>query len=104
QVVGALPLLAPLADRLSGGRFDRRQLARALALAAALYGGWFAVEWARFGGGFVRAHLWLGVALRSQSAMLQMTRPTFYLGMLWRREGPLILVAAVGLLYAAWRR
>jgi 4-amino-4-deoxy-L-arabinose transferase-like glycosyltransferase len=97
QLVGALPLLAPILDR------DRR-IWRALAVAAVLALPWHIYAWARFGSAFPQAFLWQNVVLRGSVAMHDQTGPGFYLEMLWQRERPLILVALVGMIFTLAKR
>jgi 4-amino-4-deoxy-L-arabinose transferase-like glycosyltransferase len=104
QIVGALPLLAPLADLLSRRPLPRRPLAFALALTAMLCIPWFCVEWIRFGREFVEMFLIRNVWGRSVHSLHRTTTPFFYVSMLWRREGMACLVLLPALAYAALRR
>src|SRR5262249_12896527 len=97
QLVGGLPLLLPILDR------DRR-IWRALIVAAALALPWHVFALARFGSAFPSAFLWQNVVLRGKVAMHDQTGAGFYFAMLWRREGPLILVALVGLIFTIAKR
>jgi len=97
QLVGAFPLLLPLLDR------DRR-IWRALALAAALALPWHIYAWARFGSAFPSAFLWQNLVLRSTVPLHDQTSAGFYFAMLWRREGQLVLVALLGLIFTIWKR
>jgi 4-amino-4-deoxy-L-arabinose transferase-like glycosyltransferase len=104
QVVGAVPLLACLADVLQRRRVAWRWLGWGCLVALGLWGGWLAVETVRFGGTFLYQHFVVNVFERSHVAMLEQTRPSYYLRMLWALESPLVLLAGLGLGMAAWRR
>jgi 4-amino-4-deoxy-L-arabinose transferase-like glycosyltransferase len=98
QIVGALPLLLPAVDR------DARGLARALLVAAALALPWHLYAWIRFGHAFPAAFLWHNLVVRSTQAMHDRTTAAFYFVTLWRHEGALLVLAALGLVFAALRR
>ncbi len=104
QVVGAVPLVACLADLAARRRIAWRWLGSGCLVAAVLWGGWLAVETRRFGPTFLHQHLVVNVLERGQVAMLERTGPTYYLQMLWVLEGPLVLLSLLGLLLALWRR
>lgn len=104
QVVGAVPLLACLSDVLQRRRVPWRWLGWGCAVALGLWGGWLAVETIHFGPSFLYQHFIVNVFQRSHVAMLGQTKPSYYLQMLWVLESPLVLLAALGLGLAAWRR
>jgi len=101
QIVGALPLLAPFLDP---NRVPWRALARGLAAAAALIVPYAIVQCVRYGVVFPRVLLGANVMARSMAPMHQSSGPAFYFQMLWRREGPLVLVAALGLGFSLAKR
>ena len=103
QVVGAVVLLAPAVDLIER-KLDRRRLWMGLGAAALVTLPWFAGEWAVHGRAFVDSFLVQYVVARSLHPLHAHTTPAFYLAMLWSREGPLVLLAALGLLWAAWKR
>lgn len=104
QVVGAVPLVACLADLAERKRVAWRWLGWGCLVAAVLWGGWLAIETWRFGSTFLHQHLVVNVLERGHVAMLDRTGPTYYLQMLWVLEGPLVLLSLLGLLLALWRR
>jgi 4-amino-4-deoxy-L-arabinose transferase-like glycosyltransferase len=104
QVVGAIPLLACLSDVLQRRRVAWRWMGWGCVVALGLWGGWLAVETVRFGPLFLYQHFIVNVFERSHLAMLEQTRPSYYLRMLWVLESPLVLLAGLGLGVAAWRR
>jgi 4-amino-4-deoxy-L-arabinose transferase-like glycosyltransferase len=97
QIVGLLPLVAPLADLLGRKAFDRRGMAIALLLGLALVGLWLGLETIRFGPAFLREHLWLNVWERARIPMIERTTPSFYLRMLLALETPLVLLSLLGM-------
>jgi 4-amino-4-deoxy-L-arabinose transferase-like glycosyltransferase len=102
QLVGALPLLAPLVDRLSTEkpRIGGRALALGLGIAAAVALPWHVWALARWGGPFVDSFLVGNVVRRASVAMHHNTRASFYLGELWRSEGLLGLLTVGGVGWA----
>ena len=98
QVVGLLPLAAPIADGLARRPVDWRKLAASLAIGLALAGLWLGIETWRFGPVFLRQHLLLNVVLRARAPMLEQTTASFYLRMLVALETPLIVLSALGML------
>jgi 4-amino-4-deoxy-L-arabinose transferase-like glycosyltransferase len=98
-IVGGLPLVL-----LALRRPPRRRLALVLALAAAPSLPWIAWQWARHGRAFVDAFFVANLLGRSLHPMLRGSTPLYYPLMLWRTEGPLVLLFAVGVAHAAWRR
>jgi 4-amino-4-deoxy-L-arabinose transferase-like glycosyltransferase len=104
QVVGAVPLVACLADILGRKRIAWRYLGWGCLAALLLWGGWIAIETWRFGAVFLYQHLVVNVLERGRIAMLDRTGPTYYLQMLWVLEGPPILLVMLGLGLSAWRR
>jgi 4-amino-4-deoxy-L-arabinose transferase-like glycosyltransferase len=97
QILGFLPLAAPLADLLGRRRLDRRHVGLALFLGLALAGLWLATETMRFGPAFLREHLWLNVWERARVPMIEQTTPSFYVRMLLALESPLILLSLLGM-------
>ena len=104
QVVGALPLIALFCDWLEKKAIDRKQVARGLAVTAALTIPWFLIETIRFGRPFVSVFLLRSVVSRATQPLHSTTTPAFYLVDLWVRETQVILIAAVGLVWTAWKR
>jgi 4-amino-4-deoxy-L-arabinose transferase-like glycosyltransferase len=104
QVVGFLPLLAPIADLLERRAIPRRAFVWSLAWAALVAVPWHVYESARYGGRFWDGFFRRTVAARPAAAQHQTTERWFYFGMLWHWEGPLVIVSALGLVYGALRR
>jgi 4-amino-4-deoxy-L-arabinose transferase-like glycosyltransferase len=102
--VGVLPLLAPLADLAERRPLDWRRLRNAVLVAIVLAMPWHAYEAIKFGREFGRAFFVENILVRSSHAFHQQHGPSFYYLMLWYLEGPLVLVSAVGVLWAAWKR
>jgi 4-amino-4-deoxy-L-arabinose transferase-like glycosyltransferase len=98
-IVGGLPLVL-----LALRRPPPRRLAALLALAAAPSLPWIAYQWAQHGRAFVDAFFVANLLGRSLHPMLRGSTPLYYPLMLWRTEGPLVLLFAVGVGHAAWRR
>jgi hypothetical protein len=69
-----------------------------------MFGGWFALEWHRFGRAFVDAYLLRNVLQRSMTAMHAHTTPAYYFVMLWQREGIAVVLFVLGIAWAAWKR
>ncbi len=106
QVIGGLPLLAVLVDRI--GRNDDqplcwRAIARGLGVAAAVWLPWHVWALVRHGRVFVHQYFLSNVIERSRIPVLHITRPTFYLRELWRSEGFFGVVAAAAVLWLAVR-
>jgi 4-amino-4-deoxy-L-arabinose transferase-like glycosyltransferase len=98
QIVGALPLMMPIVER-------RRPPWPALALALAIALPWHVVMAVRYGGAFFDAFFLRNVGRRTVVGLHgATTTPFFYVHMLWQKEGPLVLLALLGLAWAAWRR
>ncbi len=97
QILGFLPLIAPLADLLGRRRLDRRQVGVALVLGLALAGLWLLAETLRFGPAFLREHLWQNVWERARVPVIEQTSPSFYLRMLLALESPLIMLSLLGM-------
>jgi 4-amino-4-deoxy-L-arabinose transferase-like glycosyltransferase len=104
QIVGALPLVMPLADLCERRPLPRRELWGVFFGTVTIVGGWLAVELVRFGAPFADALLLRNVALRSLEPFHGTTTAAYYLLMMWEREGPLVIVLFLGVLYAAWRK
>ncbi|HKA90119.1 MAG TPA: glycosyltransferase family 39 protein [Haliangiales bacterium] len=107
QVVGLLPLVAPVA--LAWGREGpRRRDVLVLAAAAALiWAPWHVAMTVLDGRAFWAGYLGTNVLRRAGESLIAPTGPGYYLEILWRHEGPLVLLAAAGLAFAAaraWRR
>jgi 4-amino-4-deoxy-L-arabinose transferase-like glycosyltransferase len=98
QLLGFLPLAAPLADLLGRRRMDLRRAGLGLLLGLALAGLWLLTETLRFGPTFLREHLWLNVWERACVPMIERTTPSFYLRMLLALESPLILLSLLGMI------
>jgi 4-amino-4-deoxy-L-arabinose transferase-like glycosyltransferase len=97
QVLGFLPLIAPLADVLGRRPLPRRPVGLAVALGLAMVGLWLTIETLSFGSGFLREHLLLNVWQRAHVPMIERTTPAFYLRMLVALETPLILLSLLGM-------
>jgi hypothetical protein len=104
QVLGFLPIIAPLADVLGRRPLDRRPVGLAGALGLAMVGLWLTIETLSFGSGFLRDHLLLNVWQRAQVPMLERTTPSFYGRMLLALETPLILLSLLGMVRLALAR
>jgi hypothetical protein len=107
QLVGALPLAWPATDLLRGRSFARarRPFAAALAIAAALSVPWLVFASLRFGRPFWHDFLAATVAGRLQRSLhVEATSPSYYVTMLWQREGVFALLGAAGLVFCAWRK
>jgi 4-amino-4-deoxy-L-arabinose transferase-like glycosyltransferase len=101
QLVGALPLLAPIVDALARDTKVRRGwLLGGIATALAVAAPWHVAAFARHGGALVDALFLQNVVARSQTAMLHTTRASFYLRELWRSESVFGLVALAGAIWA----
>lgn len=101
QLVGALPLVAPIADALARDEKVRRGwLLGGIAAALAVAAPWHLAAFARHGGALLDALLLQNVVERSQTAMLHSTRASFYLRELWRSESVFGLVALAAALWA----
>lgn len=106
QIVGLLPLVAPAAELLARGRKGIppwRQVGAAALAAFVVAGPWHLALLILDGRAFLDGYLGYNVVQRASSSVLYATRPTFYLETLWDKEGPLIVAAAVGLVYTAVR-
>ncbi len=106
QIVGLLPLVAPLAEVVVRGRKGIppwRKLAGAAAAALAVAGPWHLALVIMDGRAFLDGYLGYNVVQRASSSVLYETGPTFYLEVLWKKEGPIILLALAGLVYATVR-
>lgn len=106
QVVGLMPLVAPAALFLAGGRAalpPARRLLGGLGVAAAVAAPWHLVMLALHGGAFLEGYIGYNVLHRASASVLAETSPDFYARVLWRKEGPVVLVAAVGFALVAAR-
>jgi 4-amino-4-deoxy-L-arabinose transferase-like glycosyltransferase len=107
QVIGALPLVAPLVDWLPARdpprRVGRGALAVGLVVALAVAAPWHALAAARHPSLFTEQFLG-ALVRRSTEALHHQTSATFYLRELWRSEGGFGLLALVGVAAALWRR
>ncbi|HZS42446.1 MAG TPA: glycosyltransferase family 39 protein [Polyangia bacterium] len=99
QLVGALPLLAPIVDRLARdeGRIPARLVWRGAIAAAVVALPWHVYATAKFGRAFLDSYLLRNVLERSTAVLLHQTRATFYLRELWRSEGALVILAAAAI-------
>lgn len=102
--VGILPVLAPLADLAERRPLPWRRLGHAVLVTVALAVPWHAYETIKFGGEFLRAFFVENLLVRSTHALHASQGPAFYYLMLWYLEGPLVLLSAAGLVWAAWKR
>jgi 4-amino-4-deoxy-L-arabinose transferase-like glycosyltransferase len=107
QVVGLLPLVAVAA--LVWGREPprRRDLALLAAAAFAVWAPWHVAMTVLDGRAFWEGYLGTNVLQRVRQSLIAPTGPGYYLEVLWAKEGPLVLAAAVGVAFAAvgvWRR
>jgi 4-amino-4-deoxy-L-arabinose transferase-like glycosyltransferase len=102
QLVGALPLLAPLVDRLARNErpVPRRSAARGIIAAALVALPWHVYATAKFGRRFLDSYLLRNVLERSTAVLLHQTRASFYLRELWRSEGALVLIVAAAVVWA----
>jgi 4-amino-4-deoxy-L-arabinose transferase-like glycosyltransferase len=98
QLVGALPLLAPLVDVVATDRRRPAHVGRALGVAALVALPWHLYALFTHGREFLDAFLLQSVVKRSSGGMLRTTRATFYLRELWRSDRPLLFAAVVGAL------
>lgn len=106
QVVGLMPLLAPAAAFLAGGRGalpPARRLLGALGVTLAVLAPWHLAMTAMHGGRFWAGYLGWNVLHRASTSVLSPTSADFYLGVLWRKEREIVLVALVGLAVVAVR-
>lgn len=106
QVVGALPLLALVVDRLGRPDADRaraRDVGRGLLAAAAVWLPWHLWAVLTFGREFLEPYVVGNLIDRSRAVILHATRPSYYLRELWRSEGAFALVAAAGVALVAVR-
>jgi 4-amino-4-deoxy-L-arabinose transferase-like glycosyltransferase len=101
QFIGALPLLPLFVDLVQKDRPRVRGILPGIAVAAALCLPWHLFMLVKFGRPFVGAYLLGNLVHRSSAAMLQTTRPSFYLRELWRSEGLGAIVAAVAVVWIA---
>jgi 4-amino-4-deoxy-L-arabinose transferase-like glycosyltransferase len=102
--VGVLPLLAPLSDLAERRPLDWRRLGSAILVATLLTLPWHVYATVRFGREFARAFIVDNILQRSSQALHQHHGPSFYYLMLWYLEGPLVLISALGLMWAAFKR
>lgn len=104
QVVGLLPLAAPVADLLCRRRWDRRGFVLGLGIGIGLWTAWLGIETSRFGVTFLHDHLLANVFERARTPMLEKTAPWFYLQMLLALETPLALLSVLGMVLLIARR
>ncbi len=107
QVVGLLPLVAVVA--LAWGREPPRRRDLAVLGGAALiaWAPWHVAMTVLDGSAFWDGYLMTNVLRRTRESLIAPTAPPYYLEVLWRKEGPLVLVGALGVALAAvgaWRR
>jgi 4-amino-4-deoxy-L-arabinose transferase-like glycosyltransferase len=106
QIVGLLPLVAPLAEVIARGRDGlptRRQAVTCATAALIVAGPWHAAMLASDGRAFLEGYLGFNVIERATSSVLYESDASFYLVTLWRKETALVLLAAVGLVLLAVR-
>jgi 4-amino-4-deoxy-L-arabinose transferase-like glycosyltransferase len=101
QLIGALPLLAPIVDALARDvRVRRRWLLAGLAASVAVAAPWHIAALARHGSALLQALFIQNVFERSQTAMIHKTHAGFYLRELWRSESLFGLIALAAAIWA----
>jgi 4-amino-4-deoxy-L-arabinose transferase-like glycosyltransferase len=106
QIVGFLPLIAPAVEISLRGRKgipSWRQIGRAAGGALLVAAPWHVALLIMDGSKFVDGYFGYNVVQRASSSVLYETPRTFYFSVLWKKEGPMILIALVGLVLMAVR-
>jgi len=105
QLIGAIPLLCPLVERVAsdGDRAVWRKTWLGLVAAALVWTPWHLRQTLHHGARFWSAYIGQNVVERSQTALLHVTRPTYYVRELWRAEGVFAVVFAVAVGFCVWR-
>ncbi len=104
QLIGAVPLVCPLVEWLArdGDRRLWRDSWRGLVAAALVWVPWHVRQLGHHGHSFVSAYLGQNVVERSQTALLHLTRPTYYLRELWRSETWLTIPMALAVAFVVY--
>jgi 4-amino-4-deoxy-L-arabinose transferase-like glycosyltransferase len=107
QVVGLLPLLAPVVQ-LCARDAPRRAIVRrsgwVLAVGAAIAAPWHVFMWARHGSAFLEGYVGYNVVRRTAQSILPDTTPAYYLEVLWQQEHVIVGAFAIGVAVCLWRR
>jgi 4-amino-4-deoxy-L-arabinose transferase-like glycosyltransferase len=107
QVVGLLPLVAVGALAWGRERPSRRDLVAFLGAAALVWAPWHVAMTALHGRAFWDGYLGTNVLARAHRSLIEPTTPGYYIDVLWRKEGPIVLLGLLGAAWAAagaWRR